>query len=209
MLKPTYSICRSKVRLHVEWKRRLWLLTMFMHCQIPLHCKIQLLCIYWQNFLCLFLLLTNFLPSVRLHNAGLSIMYSPFNLIVTTQFPQTLSQLQLMSPHISFKLQILLCTENENIHIRIDSLNRCHGNIIVIAAITALCLTNGHKSSSFHKEDVVVLHSHPIIRNCPVWLRDEWLLKRPILVWREILSLLWRHYRDPSASAILYLLDTC
>lgn len=59
--------------------------------------------------------------------------------------------------------------KNENIHIRIDSLNRCHGNIIVTAAITALCLTNSHKSSFLYKEDVVVLHSHPIIRNCSVY----------------------------------------
>lgn len=49
------------------------------------------------------------------------------------------------------------------------SFNRCHGNIIATAAITALCLTNSHKSFSLHKEDVVVLHSHPIIRNCSMY----------------------------------------
>lgn len=55
---------------------------------------------------------------------------------------------------------------DENSHMKIDSLNRCHGNVIVSAAITALCLTNSHKSSSLYKEDVVALHSHSIIRYC-------------------------------------------
>lgn len=72
------------------------------------------------------------------------------------------SQLQLKSPHMSFKLQIPPFRD-ENSHMRID---RCHGNVIVSAAITALCLTNGHKSPSLYKEDVVALHSHSISRYC-------------------------------------------
>lgn len=79
--------------------------------------------------------------------------------------PEGGSQLHLMSPHMSFKLQIPLFGDG-NRRMRTDSLNRCHGNVIVSAAITALCLTNSHKSASLYKEDVVALHSHSIIRYC-------------------------------------------
>lgn len=110
-------------------------------------------------------------------------LFPPLNCYHTV--PAPLSRLQLMSPHISFKLQIPPHPKNENIHIRIDSLNRCHGNITVTLAITALCLTNSHKSFPLYKEDVVALHSPSNNQKLLRVRRDEWPLKRPILpdVW--------------------------
>lgn len=112
--------------------------------------------------------LTNFPSYIRWHNTNLSITHSLFPLncyhTIPDPFPASIN----VSTH-QFQAANSPLPKNENIHIRIDSLNRCHGNIIVTAAITALCLTNSHKSFSLHKEDVVALHSYPIIRNCSVY----------------------------------------
>lgn len=95
---------------------------------------------------------------IRWHNTNLS-MRSPFtSKLQPDSFPTSFNVVTFIS---SCKLP-----SSENIHTRIDSLNRCYGNIIVTAAITALCSTNSHKSSFLHKENLVALHSHPISRNC-------------------------------------------